>query len=258
MLITRAGHTQGRHGFVSRHLCHQRGGTEGQCCGGGPLSRGRIHGRNPWYLCTVAAAEQLYEALFQWERLGSITVDEISLAFFKDLALDIAAGKFAADSQTYKNLTSAVKVYADGYLSVAQLHATNEGALSEQYSRDNGFALSAPDLTWSCKSLPQKARISCSIPTTPSRRSSSISLLTSSLQMRPFSRLSIAAQVLFRHPGLHLPQVRTCRQSVRPARLRGRTLHRLIRCEGVLIVRLPCRAKSEYSEADRLLRCRWK
>jgi glucoamylase len=108
-------------------------------------------GGNPWYINTAAAAEQLYDALYQWNRIGSLTVTSTSLAFFQDFSPSVATGTYSSSSATYTTLTSAIRTYADGYLSVIEKYTPSNGSLSEQFSRSNGAPLSAPDLTWSCK-----------------------------------------------------------------------------------------------------------
>lgn len=104
---------------------------------------------NPWYLNTLAAAEQLYDALYVWKQQGSITVTSVSLSFFKDLVSSVTAGTYASGSSTYTALYNAVQTYADGYMAVVQQYAPSSGALAEQFSRSNGAPLSAADLTWS-------------------------------------------------------------------------------------------------------------
>ncbi|KAH7407331.1 Six-hairpin glycosidase-like protein [Cadophora sp. MPI-SDFR-AT-0126] len=107
------------------------------------------YGGNPWYLNTLAAAEQLYDALYTWNRQGSITITSTSLAFFKDLVSSAAVGTYASSTSTYTTLYNAVKTYADGYVNVVATYAQSNGSLSEQFSRSNGVPLSAYDLTWS-------------------------------------------------------------------------------------------------------------
>lgn len=107
------------------------------------------YGGNPWYLNTLAAAEQLYDALYVWNRQGSITVTSVSLAFFRDFSSSITAGTYASSTTTYSTLYNAVKTYADGYFSIVATYAQANGSLSEQFARTNGVPLSAYDLTWS-------------------------------------------------------------------------------------------------------------
>lgn len=86
-------------------------------------------GGNPWYLCTLAAAEQLYDALYQWDRIGSLSITETSLPFFKDLYPSAEVGDYESSSAIYKDITTAVRTYADGYIGVAvrllSIHKTN-------------------------------------------------------------------------------------------------------------------------------------
>jgi glucoamylase len=104
---------------------------------------------NPWYLATLAAAEQLYSALYQWDRIGSITVNSVSLPFFKDLVPSTATGTYAKGSATYNSITAAVRTYADDFVAVVQKYTPADGSLAEQFNRNTGAPLSARDLTWS-------------------------------------------------------------------------------------------------------------
>jgi glucoamylase len=104
---------------------------------------------NPWYLATLAAAEQLYSALYQWNAQGSLTIDAVSLPFFKDVVSSAATGTYAKDSETYNSIVAAVRTYADGYLAIVQKYTPSNGGLAEQFEKTNGSPLSAVDLTWS-------------------------------------------------------------------------------------------------------------
>lgn len=76
------------------------------------------YGGNPWFLTTLAAAEQLYDALYQWERLGELSITDVSLSFFKALDSSASVGSYASSSAKYTSLVNAVKTYADGYVKV--------------------------------------------------------------------------------------------------------------------------------------------
>jgi glucoamylase len=93
--------------------------AEGKAVAVGRYPEDSYQGGNPWYLCTFAAAELLYDALYQWNRAGKLTITDVSLAFFKDLYSSAAVGTYQSSSTTYTNIIDAVKTYADGYLSVA-------------------------------------------------------------------------------------------------------------------------------------------
>ena len=124
---------------------------EGTAVAVGRYPEDSYYNGNPWYINTLAAAELLYDALYQWKKLGSLTITSTSLAFFKDFSLSAATGTYSSSSAMYSTLTAAIKNYADGYMSVIEKYTPSGGSLSEQYSKSDGSQLSAPDLTWSCK-----------------------------------------------------------------------------------------------------------
>lgn len=91
---------------------------------GKPIAVGRYaedvyYGGNPWYLTTFAAAEQLYDAIYQWKRLGEVSITNISLLFFKDIYEDAQVGSYRSSSSAFAAIIDAVRVYADGYLDIA-------------------------------------------------------------------------------------------------------------------------------------------
>ncbi|KAI4264070.1 MAG: hypothetical protein L6R42_000808 [Xanthoria sp. 1 TBL-2021] len=123
------------------------------------------YGGNPWYLCTLAAAEQLYDAVYQINRAGTLVIDAISLPFFRDLDPSVAIGVYPASSPVHSNITAAMRNYADEYVSVVQEFTPPDGSLAEQYSRDDGSPISAVALTWSYASfLTATARRSSVVP----------------------------------------------------------------------------------------------
>ncbi|KAH9898805.1 carbohydrate-binding module family 20 protein [Xylariomycetidae sp. FL2044] len=121
---------------------------------GSPIAVGRYaedvyYNGNPWYLNTLAAAEQLYDTLYVWQNDGSITVTSTSLPFFQDLSPSVSTGTYAADSETYTALYNAVFLYADGFVDIVSKYIQSNGSMAEQYDRNTGAPLSARDLTWS-------------------------------------------------------------------------------------------------------------
>ncbi|CAE6485537.1 unnamed protein product, partial [Rhizoctonia solani] len=86
---------------------------------------------NPWYLCTLAAAEQLYDALYQWNKLGQIPVTSKSLAFFQQFSSSIAAGNYSSSSAEYSTITTGVKTFADGFVAIVKQYIGTNGALAE-------------------------------------------------------------------------------------------------------------------------------
>ena len=127
---------------------------EGTAVAVGRYPEDSYQGGNPWYINTAAAAELLYDALYQWQQQGSLTITPISLTFFRDFSSSVTAGTYTASSPTFSTLTTAIRAYADGYMSIIESYTPSGGALAEQYSRSNGAPLSAVDLTWSCTQFP--------------------------------------------------------------------------------------------------------
>lgn len=123
--------------------------AEGVAVSVGRYPEDSYYGGNPWYLNTLAAAEQLYDALYTWNKQGSITITATSLAFFRDFSSSVATGTYASSTTTYTTLYNAIKTYADGYVNIVATYAQSNGSLSEQFARSNGVPLSAYDLTWS-------------------------------------------------------------------------------------------------------------
>ncbi|KAH8118290.1 glucoamylase [Phellopilus nigrolimitatus] len=104
---------------------------------------------NPWYLTTLAVAEQLYDAITVWNTQGSLNVTSLSQPFFAQFQSNIAVGTYASFSSTFTSLVSAVKDFADGFVAVVANYTPSTGGLSEQYSKSDGTPLSADNLTWS-------------------------------------------------------------------------------------------------------------
>ncbi|KAH9986639.1 Six-hairpin glycosidase-like protein [Russula vinacea] len=93
-----------------------------------PVATGRYpedvyFGGNPWYLATLAVAEQLYDALLTWHTLRAITVTPISQPFFAQFAPGISPGTYRASSNsTYSHLIAAIRAHADGFLAIVARH----------------------------------------------------------------------------------------------------------------------------------------
>ncbi|CAK7228809.1 glycoside hydrolase 15 protein [Sporothrix bragantina] len=127
--------------------------AEGSAVNVGRYPEDSYYNGNPWFLTTLAAAEQLYDAIYTWNRLGSLTITSTSLAFFQDLYSSAAVGTYDASTSTFSTIIAAVKTYADGYVALVESHAMTNGSMSEQYDKSVGTQLSARDLTWSYAAL---------------------------------------------------------------------------------------------------------
>lgn len=121
----------------------------GQAVAVGRYAEDVYYNGNPWYLANLAAAEQLYDALYTWKKQSSITVTSVSLSFFRDLVSSVQTGTYASGSSTFNSIINAVQAYADGYVAIVEQYAGADGSLAEQFDRNNGSPLSAADLTWS-------------------------------------------------------------------------------------------------------------
>ncbi|EGX88765.1 glucoamylase I precursor [Cordyceps militaris CM01] len=130
-----------------------KGISEGKGVAIGRYSEDVYYNGNPWYLATMAAAEQLYDALHIWKQQGSITVTRTSQAFFGDFVPNIAPGTYSSDSSTFATVVQAVMSYADEFVAIVAKYTPSSGALAEQFDKNNGSPLSARDLTWSYASL---------------------------------------------------------------------------------------------------------
>lgn len=109
------------------------------------------YGGNPWYLITLGGAEFLYDAVAQWRARHELTVDELSLPFFKDIypAVTVRVYKSGNYNSPFEQIMRATLAYAESFVAVAQKYTPSNGQLDEQYNRDTGVPLSADDLTWS-------------------------------------------------------------------------------------------------------------
>lgn len=92
--------------------------AEGSAVAVGRYPEDVYQGGNPWYLATAAAAEQLYDAIYQWKKIGSISITDVSLPFFQDIYPSAAVGTYNSGSTTFNDIISAVQTYGDGYLSI--------------------------------------------------------------------------------------------------------------------------------------------
>ncbi|KAM0745673.1 glucoamylase [Meredithblackwellia eburnea MCA 4105] len=104
---------------------------------------------NPWYLTTLAVAEQLYYALHTWEKAGMLNVTSTSLFFFQDLYPTAAVGIYTKKTKAYHMILSAVWEYADGFFEIVRAYTPLNGMLWEQFEKAEGTPASASNLTWS-------------------------------------------------------------------------------------------------------------
>ena len=126
-----------------------KGKSQGQAVAIGRYSEDVYYDGNPWYLTTLAAAEQLYAAISQWNNQRSIEVNSVSLPFFQDLVPKISAGTYRKNTKNFQAIINAAQTYADGFVAVVQKYTPSDGSLAEQFDKNTGSPKSAVHLTWS-------------------------------------------------------------------------------------------------------------
>jgi glucoamylase len=73
------------------------------------------------YSASFNVAEQIFDALITWDKIGQLEVTGVSLKFFRQFDKGIKKGVYAKRSKTYKQLTAALKDWAENtLLSLAQ------------------------------------------------------------------------------------------------------------------------------------------
>ncbi|KAF8599197.1 glucoamylase [Ceratobasidium sp. AG-I] len=95
-------------------------------------------GGNPWFITTFAVAEQLYDAIYQWRRVGKITITSLSLPFFQQLRPSAKVGTFKQGGEDFKRLIEDVLSYADDFSLINQEYIPADGSMSEQFDRETG------------------------------------------------------------------------------------------------------------------------
>ena len=67
----------------------------------------------PQFFASFNSAEQLYDALYTWEMVGSLDVTRVSLKFWQQFHPKVKIGRYKKGSRTYKRLTKAVHEWAN-------------------------------------------------------------------------------------------------------------------------------------------------
>lgn len=119
-------------------------------------------GGNPWYLTTLAFAELNYRlaGLLQKNSEFKITLTNQSflLAAWQNCGrtnpADLPVGLILTSSlPATRTLVNALVRRGDQFMARVRKHTPADGSLAEQFNRNNGYALSARDLTWSYASF---------------------------------------------------------------------------------------------------------
>lgn len=76
-------------------------------------------------------AEQLYDAIYQWRRVGKITITSLSLPFFQQLRPSAKVGTFNKEGSDFERLVTDVLAYADDFSLINQEYLPKDGSMSE-------------------------------------------------------------------------------------------------------------------------------
>jgi glucoamylase len=117
-------------------------------------------GGNPWFLATNAYAEMTCRLAQKWEARGVIEINDLNRSFLSRLYPNLpSAGRLSFSVRRgealFDRMVQGARTRAEGYLQRTVKHNDQGpvGHISEQFSRNNGYMLGAPDLSWSYASF---------------------------------------------------------------------------------------------------------
>ena len=85
-------------------------------------------------------AEQIYDALLTWDRLGKLEVTSVSLKFFRIFKQDIEIGVYSKKSDTYNRLTGLLQRWADNTVTSLAKRTPPDCMLPLGMTNDTGVA----------------------------------------------------------------------------------------------------------------------
>lgn len=111
---------------------------------------------NPWFLATSALAEFHYQLAHDLLVDGMFRIGRPDQGYWQDLlgghlpapSLKIGAA-LAAGQPQFDRAIAEIRREGDRYLARVQHHTADDGSMSEQFNRENGFMQGADNLTWS-------------------------------------------------------------------------------------------------------------
>jgi glucoamylase len=68
------------------------------------------------YFASFNVAEQIYDALITWDKIGKLEVTPVSLKFFRQVDKTIKTGVYPKRSKKYQKLTATLRLWADNTL----------------------------------------------------------------------------------------------------------------------------------------------
>ncbi|KAI0062578.1 Six-hairpin glycosidase [Artomyces pyxidatus] len=96
-------------------------------------------GGQPQFFSTFNAAEQLYDALSTWNKIGGLEVTKISLKFFQQFDTHVRVGRYTKGSTRYDRLTKAIRKYADDIILLLAKHTPEDFLLTESIQNTTGL-----------------------------------------------------------------------------------------------------------------------
>ncbi|ANB11228.1 glucan 1,4-alpha-glucosidase [Sugiyamaella lignohabitans] len=112
---------------------------------------------NPWFLCTATVSQTLYllaDHLITRPDSYKLVISDITKPFYSlflsdNENFDSPDFSIARTNEAYTALVKRIIEYADSFLDVIREHHANDGSMSEQFSRYDGYMRGATHLTWS-------------------------------------------------------------------------------------------------------------
>ncbi|WPK27426.1 hypothetical protein PUMCH_004813 [Australozyma saopauloensis] len=122
---------------------------------------------NPWFISTASAAEVVLRMIYKTlEKKSDLVISSNNREFFSVFMKDLFENQMPDGnivlpygSQRYKLLMYGLYDYSDTFLKVIMNHVdSNNGRMSEQFNKFDGYMQGAEDLTWSYLSFYNCAR----------------------------------------------------------------------------------------------------
>lgn len=114
---------------------------------------------HPWFIATAGFAELHYRLARKLAKSGSVTFTKKNLKFYQSLypagqtPSFINEGKLMGGDEKFQQLLTALVEKGDGFMRRVRQHTADDGAMSEQFNRYNGYMTGAEHLTWSYAAL---------------------------------------------------------------------------------------------------------
>ncbi|GME84239.1 unnamed protein product [Ambrosiozyma monospora] len=111
---------------------------------------------NPWFISTSTAAEFIYKLIFNlYNRQMPIDIDINQSPIFEKIT-NLKINKdttipFGCDA--FRSATASLVSFGDTFLDIIREHVDDQGHMSEQFNKYDGFMAGAEELTWSYSSF---------------------------------------------------------------------------------------------------------